>query len=558
MKVIINSFKLFFLKKPKTSILLLSLLFLVPSFSLYFVSEDLNFALRYNHLDFPVILKNIWFPTSQFIDQRGLFRPIFFTINIIDYKLWGLNSFGYHLTNALFHLLNLLLVYFFALQIFQRKQIAIGCSLLFLFHPIIANSVYWISGRTDIISCSFYLISLILINKFLVKNHLIFLIFSGISFLAALLSKEIAITLPLVHIWQVVYWKYVLNRYIDLKKSISIILIFDFFIVLLFLFYRFLVFGGNLFQIEGIYHIDSFYHLLINTVKIFSFLVIPFGHEYFELFVYQYKLYLIFIIVTLGFGITYLLIKKKVFGKTEFFILILILVTVLPLLKLTMRWYMYIPTIPFAMLIVYVVNSVWNRAKLIKLFILLYFVSIGYGSLVQYRTWLTNSKINNKLVTQLVRMIHKEKNSNLFIIVNFPAKVHRTATFIAGFEELIQLHLKDKSKSVIRLVNVIHQYGMEPIKVDIDAEKLELAVISGNSYFLLGTYRQIFGIDNLTSGDSISLDIGNMQIEEVNQSGRAVKIAFEYGEKLLSLDPMFLYFNEDSLTYKKINGFAYN
>lgn len=553
MKSILNSFKLFLLEKPKTSILILSLLFLVPSFSLYFVSEDLNFALRYNSLDFPTILKNIWFPTSQFVDQRGLFRPIFFTINIIDYKLWGLNSFGYHFTNALFHLLNILLIYSFALQIFQRKQIAIGCSLLFLFHPIIANSVYWISGRTDIISCSFYLISLILINKFLVKNHLIFLIFSSISFLAALLSKEIAITLPLVHIWQVIYWKYILNRYIDLKKSISIILIFDFFIVLLFLFYRFLVFGSNLFQIEGIYHIDSFYHLLINIVKIFSFLVIPSGHEYFELFVYQYKLYLIFIIVTLVFGITYLLIKKKVFGKTEFFILILILVTVLPLLKLTMRWYMYIPTIPFAMLIVYVVNSVWNRSKLIKLFILLYFVSIGYGSLVQYRTWLTNSKINNKLVTQLVRMIYKEKNSNLFIIVNFPAKVHRTATFVAGFEELIQLHLKDKSKSVIRLVNVIHQYGMEPIKVDINAEKLELAVISGNSYFLLGTYRQIFGIDNLTSGDSISLDIGNMQIEEVNQSGRAVKIAFEYGDKLLSLEPMFLYFDEDSLTYKKLN-----
>ena len=131
MITIINQIKYVLLGKPRTSILLIGVLFLTPSLFLYFVSEDLNFALHLQDSGFLKELKNVWIPTGKFVNQSGLLRPIVETVNLIDYSLWQLNPFGYHLTNTIIHLVNILLVYCFTLQVFNYKQLAISCSLLF-------------------------------------------------------------------------------------------------------------------------------------------------------------------------------------------------------------------------------------------------------------------------------------------------------------------------------------------------------------------------------------------------------------------------------------------
>ena len=122
-------------------------------------------------------LKNIWFPSAEFLNQGGLFRPIVSTINLVDYSLWGLNAFGYHLTNAVIHITNILLVYYLSLRLFKNSSVSVLCSLLFLFHPILASSVYWVSGRTDMLACSFYLLSLIMTGKYLSNSNIRYFIF---------------------------------------------------------------------------------------------------------------------------------------------------------------------------------------------------------------------------------------------------------------------------------------------------------------------------------------------------------------------------------------------
>ena len=147
------------LDNPVTSLGLIGAIYLLPSLLLYFVSEDLKFSLLVDGFSFFDSLKNIWFPSADFLNEGGLFRPIVSTINLIDYFLWDTNAFGYHLTNAVVHLINIQLAYHLSLMLFKRADISFLCSLLFLFHPILANSVYWISGRTDMVACSFYLLS---------------------------------------------------------------------------------------------------------------------------------------------------------------------------------------------------------------------------------------------------------------------------------------------------------------------------------------------------------------------------------------------------------------
>ena len=110
----------FLLESPPASLHIIGAIYLLPSLLLYFVSEDLKFALLIDDLTFFESFSNIWFPYAAFLNEVGLFRTIVSTINLIDYSLWGTNAFGYHLTNALIHLINIQLVYH--LLIFNWKS----------------------------------------------------------------------------------------------------------------------------------------------------------------------------------------------------------------------------------------------------------------------------------------------------------------------------------------------------------------------------------------------------------------------------------------------------
>ena len=112
------------LDNPVTSLGLIGAIYLLPSLLLYFVSEDLKFSLLVDSFSFFDSLKNIWFPSADFLNEGGLFWPSVSSINQIDYFLWGTNAFGYHLTNAVVHLINIQLAYHLSLRLFKREDIS--------------------------------------------------------------------------------------------------------------------------------------------------------------------------------------------------------------------------------------------------------------------------------------------------------------------------------------------------------------------------------------------------------------------------------------------------
>jgi len=154
------------------------------------------------------------------------YRPLVTLSYALDYAVWGLNTFGYHLVNTLFHVLNAILV-FLLLKRFARDEVACFAALLFVAHPVQTEAVSWISGRSNVLFVFFYLTSLISYIKFSVKKtgvsryiqkygrfELIFdsadlsYVFSVVLFCFALLSKEAAATLPLM----VVLFDVILSR----------------------------------------------------------------------------------------------------------------------------------------------------------------------------------------------------------------------------------------------------------------------------------------------------------------------------------------------------------
>ena len=142
-------------------------------------------------------------------EGRLLYRPLTWLSQLIDLRLWGDRVRGYHITNLLLHLLSTLLVYAIGLSLLgswaDRGTVpgkgsrwpAWLAALLFAIHPVHTEAVTWINGRADLLSTCFYLVAFWLYLLYRRREQLWVLFISLLAFLLALLSKEMAITLPL-------------------------------------------------------------------------------------------------------------------------------------------------------------------------------------------------------------------------------------------------------------------------------------------------------------------------------------------------------------------------
>jgi tetratricopeptide (TPR) repeat protein len=116
----------------------------------------------------------------------------------VDYSLWGLNPLPYHLENVLLHLVNVWLVYLLAMKLSGKQLTGLIVSLLFAIHPLHVESVAWISERKDVLYALFYLLALLSYVRYLDRPNAKQLTFTLVFYLASLLSKPTAVTLPLL------------------------------------------------------------------------------------------------------------------------------------------------------------------------------------------------------------------------------------------------------------------------------------------------------------------------------------------------------------------------
>lgn len=126
----------------------------------------------------------------------------------VDYKLWGLDPFGYHLENVILHSLNTFLVFMLTLRLCGlgkglRHRVAAGvaAALLFGLHPLHVESVSWVAERKDVLCAFFFISSLIAYTYFAAggarQRALKYIVSLGL-FALALMSKPMAVSLPLV------------------------------------------------------------------------------------------------------------------------------------------------------------------------------------------------------------------------------------------------------------------------------------------------------------------------------------------------------------------------
>jgi protein O-mannosyl-transferase len=187
----------------------------------------------------------------------SLWQPVVWFSYAFDHVLWGLNPFGYHLTNILLHAANTFLAVNLVIRLLkqagsrplilmpaagegggfsrfpnERAVLVAGgvAGLLFGLHPLHVESAAWVTGRTDLLCTFFFLLSVMTYlsyaagrettagkgaGEFFRNRAYLLSLACGIL---ALASKAMAVSLPVVLL--ILDW-YPLNRIRSRKNCIS-------------------------------------------------------------------------------------------------------------------------------------------------------------------------------------------------------------------------------------------------------------------------------------------------------------------------------------------------
>ncbi len=127
------------------------------------------------------------------------YRPVTTTTFALDYAIWQLDPFGYHLTNLILHLAVVLAWWAWLRRLFPDGRLALIAALWFAVHPLQTEAVANIKGRCELLSLLFLLGSLHAHRTALTASRGRFIAWSalgGVLLLLGLLSKEGALVGP--------------------------------------------------------------------------------------------------------------------------------------------------------------------------------------------------------------------------------------------------------------------------------------------------------------------------------------------------------------------------
>jgi protein O-mannosyl-transferase len=160
--------------------------------------EFLSYDDTDNIVNNPVIRQLSFESLPRFFSSGKLymFTPVTFISYALDYKMHGFDPFYFRLTNLLLHLLNIILVLLLSAQLLKKLHPALLLDFLFAVHPANVDSVAWISGRSNLLSALFFLLTLISYMKYVQQNKPVFLLISVVTFIFSLLSKSSGVMLP--------------------------------------------------------------------------------------------------------------------------------------------------------------------------------------------------------------------------------------------------------------------------------------------------------------------------------------------------------------------------
>jgi tetratricopeptide (TPR) repeat protein len=130
--------------------------------------------------------------------SSNYWRPSFVFWMILNFRFFGLNVAGWHLTNILLHLAVVALAFLLLRRLHVSRAVAGAIALLFAVHPVHTESIAWISGAPDLILGAALLGATWFVISLSEKQTAARWAWAIILYMIALGAKEVAILYPLV------------------------------------------------------------------------------------------------------------------------------------------------------------------------------------------------------------------------------------------------------------------------------------------------------------------------------------------------------------------------
>ncbi|MBN2381785.1 tetratricopeptide repeat protein [bacterium] len=191
-------------------VLLISISYL-PALYGDFILDDTYFIIENPHIKSLDNIPSFFTDTttiSSLKDWGTIYRPVRTLSFALDYAMWRLDTKGYHLVNIIIHALNSVLVFCLMRVLLNKTIVPFFISLFFALHPLQTEVVAWISSRGDLLALFFILVAFLLFYHSILplkrSGFSLVSYYAGslIAFSAGLLSKELAITFPvLLMLW---------------------------------------------------------------------------------------------------------------------------------------------------------------------------------------------------------------------------------------------------------------------------------------------------------------------------------------------------------------------
>jgi len=330
------------------------------------------------------------------------YRPVVTLSYFIDYTLWKLNPFGFHLTNTLLHTLNSVLLFFLLKRIFNCRTTSFITTIIFSCHPVLTEAVNAVSYREDLLAATFFIAAFLLYVK-TSKDERSFspAYFASVGcYLLGIFSKEMAITLPLlIFLYDLIFTKVQSLSYKLTRYYTGYILATIFYLSM-----RFVVLHNpvesHVSYPEGSIFINfltmskvlaSYMKLFFVPVTLCADYVIPYSTSLFDTSFILSLLLLVAVIV-----ITYrLFFSSKIlfFSVVWFFVSLLPVLNIVPIENIMSERYLCLPIIGFCMLIGNLLvqrhNKIdpFNNASITVILLVLILAIFSFKTMKQNTVW---------------------------------------------------------------------------------------------------------------------------------------------------------------------------
>ncbi len=164
-----------------------------------FVYDDnrqiiLNPLIQNNSLIWQALTSDVWaFKGGGAIAASNYWRPTFTLWHIINFRLFGAEPFGWHVSNILLHSGVCVLAFGLLRRWKVSAIVAFAITLIFAIHPVHVESVAWISGSPDLLFALAFLASLWFAQNYSESRDTKNILIAAAFYAVALGAKEIGI-----------------------------------------------------------------------------------------------------------------------------------------------------------------------------------------------------------------------------------------------------------------------------------------------------------------------------------------------------------------------------